>query len=142
MARAAFYSCTAAYVIVHTHGRFWSHRFDDRKIELMLQRATGVMREVKAIIDADELIDTDLRVAVKRTHRKLRGVMKIVELSQRRDAKGIRKATLDRRERLHELYRNASTHAKLERNDLDGPENLQGRMCAGESADDTVTRAV
>ena len=142
-ARAAFYLCTAAHVIAHAHGGFRSRRFDNRQTNLMLQMATRVMTEVDAIITADGLTDTGLCVAVTRTtRRKLRGVTKIVELSRRRNAKAVCTATLDRHNSLRELCHGASTRAEMVRHVLDGPEILQDRACAGESVDDTGTRAV
>ena len=79
------------------------------------------MTEVEKMIAADRTTATDLRDAVARTNRKLRGVMKIVELLRRRDAEAVCKDMLDRHERLRELCRSASTHAELVRDDLDGP---------------------
>ena len=108
----------------------------------MLQRAVIVMPEVKAIFAADGRYDTDLRLAAKRTHRKLRGVMKIVALLRRRDTEAVRKNTVDKRERLRELFRGASAHTVSLRNGLDAPETLPGRTCNGESADGNGTRVV
>ena len=126
-ARAAFYSCTAAHVIARAHGGFRSRRFDDSKTNSMLQMAKGIMTEVNAMVTADRLTGTDLRVAVARTHMKIRGVMKIVELSQRRDAEDVRKGMIRKRESLREFCRGVT---------------IPGRTCNGDGADGTGMHAL
>ena len=140
LVRAVFYARTADQITAEALRGFRGCQLGDRATDLMLRRATSIMKEVAEVVAADSL--SDIKAFVARTNRKLREVKKIVELVRRRDVGAVQSATSDRRQRLRARCRGASAHAKLARNGRGGPESLPGRKRAGTCADDARSRAV